>query len=144
MTQDKAAPISLHASCVSVKGRGVLILGPSGSGKSGLALQLMALGADLVSDDQTLISAEDGKLVARAPAAISGLIEARFLGILKVPAVPQTEIALVLDLSCEETDRLPPERKITLAGITCALAYSNPTAHLSASLMCLLTHGRHA
>lgn len=139
-----ATPVLLHASCVAVKGRGLLVMGPSGAGKSGLALQMMALGADLVADDQTLVTAVNGRLVARAPAATAGLIEARFLGILKAPALPEVELALALDLSQTEGERLPPSRQITLAGLPCALAYSTAAPHLPAALMCWLTHGRHA
>lgn len=144
MSAAPAQALQLHASCVSVKGRGLLILGPSGSGKSALALQMMALGADLVADDRTLVSPEKGRLIARAPAAISGLIEARFLGLLNAPSVPQAEVALVIDLSQLETERLPPLRHITLAAITCALAYSSAAPHLPAALMCALAHGRRA
>lgn len=56
----------LHASCVALDGRGLLILGPSGSGKSALALELMALGADLVADDRTEIEGQGPDLVAAA------------------------------------------------------------------------------
>lgn len=136
--------ISLHASCVAVRGRGLLVLGPSGAGKSALALQMIALGADLVADDQTLVTTEAGRLVARAPKALSGLIEARFLGLLNAPSVPSAEVVLVMDLSRQETERLPPRREISLAGITCALAYFSAAPHLPASLMCHLAHGRHA
>ena len=62
----------LHASCVAIQGRAVLIIGASGRGKSGLALQLMAFGAKLVSDDRTEVVLEQGKLIARAPATIGG------------------------------------------------------------------------
>lgn len=134
----------LHASCVSVQGRGLLILGASGSGKSALALQMMGLGADLVSDDQTLITAEEGRLIARAPAQISGMIEARFLGLLRAPAVPLAEVVLVVDLDRVETERLPPHRQITLVGLDCALAYSTPSPHLGFGLLCYLRHGRRA
>ena len=144
MTGPVGPDLLLHASCVAIDGRGLLILGPSGAGKSALALQMMALGADLVSDDQTLVWAQDGRLLARAPKALSGLIEARFLGLLNAPAVPQAEVALVIDLAQRETERLPPERTITLCGITCALAYSHEASHLPASLMCYLAHGRRA
>lgn len=136
------APILVHASSVAVKGKGLLIIGPSGSGKSGMALQLMALGADLVADDQTELVARDGRLIASAPATTAGLIEARFLGLLRAPPVPQAEIVLVLDMGRIETDRLPPERTTVLAGITCALAYSHPAPHLAASILCWLAHGR--
>lgn len=138
------APLLLHASCVAVKGRGLLITGPSGVGKSALALQMMALGADLVADDQTVLQPRAGKLFGAAPQATAGLIEARFLGILKAPHLAETEIALVIDLSHQETERLPPCHKITLAGVSCALAYFCATPHLPASLMCWLAHGRHA
>ena len=144
MTGPVGPELLLHASCVAVHGRGLLILGPSGTGKSALALQMMALGADLVSDDQTLIWAHSNRLLARAPAQLSGLIEARFVGLLNAPAVPQAEVALVIDLAQRETERLPPERKITLCGIACALAYSYEASHLPASFMCYLAHGRRA
>jgi HPr kinase/phosphorylase len=67
----------LHASVVAVDGAGVLILGASGAGKSGLALRMIALGALLVSDDQVLLERCGDVLVARAPETLSGLIEAR-------------------------------------------------------------------
>lgn len=138
------APLLLHASCVSVQGRGLLILGASGTGKSALALHMMGLGADLVADDQTLVTSEHGRLIARAPAQIAGLIEARFLGLLNAPARSETKVELVLDLDRVETDRLPPKRQITLAGIDCALAYSHPSPHIAHGLMCYLKHGRRA
>ncbi|MCB2151511.1 MAG: hypothetical protein KDE06_10360, partial [Rhodobacteraceae bacterium] len=62
-----ARPAILHAACVSLEGRGVLVLGPSGSGKSALALQLMAHGCTLVSDDAVEVRDDDGAPVARAP-----------------------------------------------------------------------------
>lgn len=139
-----APPLLLHASCVAVKGRGLLITGPSGAGKSALALQMMALGADLVADDQTMLVAREGRLIAQAPTAVAGLIEARFLGLLRAPHVECAEIALVIDLAQCEPDRLPPLRQITYAGVTCALAYSSSAPHLSHSLMCYLANGRHA
>ncbi len=144
MTGPVGPDLLLHASCVAHRGRGLLILGPSGAGKSALALQMMALGADLVSDDQTLIWAQGNRLLARAPAQLSGLIEARFVGLLNAPAVPEAELALVIDLAQRETERLPPERHVTLCSITCALAYSSEASHLPASLMCYLAHGRRA
>lgn len=137
-------PQLLHASCVSVGGQGLLILGASGAGKSALALQLMALGADLVADDQTLVFARNGQLIASAPLQISGMIEARNVGLLNAPNLPEAKVALVLDLDRVETERLPPQRQIGLAGIDCALAYSNASPHLASALMCYLKHGRRA
>ena len=132
----------LHASCVAVNDKALLILGKSGAGKSGLALDLMAFGARLVADDQTMLWAEAGRLMARAPAATAGLIEARFCGLLRVPFLPEAEVTLALDLDKTETDRLSPQRQITLAGLSCPLAYCAPTAHLASSILCWMTHGR--
>lgn len=140
----ETTPLLLHASCVSFNGNGLLITGPSGSGKSALALQLMALGADFVADDQTLVQQRDGRLIAHAPATTRGLIEARFLGLLCAPALSEAVISLVLDMGRVETERLPPRRTVVVAGVACALAYSHPAPHLAASILCWLAHGRSA
>ena len=62
--------LTLHATCVAVEGRGVLITGPSGSGKSSLALALMAHGARLVADDRVTLSLREGTLWATCPETI--------------------------------------------------------------------------
>ena len=56
---------ALHATCVAIDGRGVVLTGASGAGKSGLGLQLIDGGAMLVSDDVTAICRE-GPAVDRA------------------------------------------------------------------------------
>ena len=134
----------LHASCVAWQGRGALILGQSGAGKSALALQLMALGADLVSDDRTELLAEADALTARAPATIQGLIEARGVGLMRVPFVPKAEIALVIDLDQPEPNRLPPQREITLLGISRPLVLAVPQPHFPAAILCYLKGSRFA
>jgi HPr kinase/phosphorylase len=132
----------LHASCVAVEGRGLLILGPSGAGKSALALRLIALGARLVADDRTEITAETGRLTARCPAGIRGLIEARGLGLLRAPTQDEVDIALVADLAQVEDQRLPPRRRITILGCETDLVLSLPNDHFPAALMLYLRHGR--
>lgn len=148
-----AGPEVIHASCVAVDGRGLLILGPSGAGKSALALQLMALGADLVADDRVEISVSpevsddsptQARLLARSPAPLAGLIEARGVGILQAPFLNQAEITLVVDLSQPETDRLPPRRHATLLGVQLPLVLKGTDLHFHASVLCYLKGARHA
>jgi HPr kinase/phosphorylase len=135
---------TLHASCVALDGRGLLILGPSGAGKSGLALQLMALGAQLVADDRCLVQRRDADLIASAAPNLSGLIEARGLGILHSPALPETAIHLVVDLAQPETERLPPRRSVTILDTTRDLVFGSQAAHFPAAVLCYLRHGRFA
>jgi HPr kinase/phosphorylase len=113
-----------HATTVAVGGAGLLIRGPSGSGKSGLALQMLALGADLVSDDRTIIRRPDeGAPCASAPDAIKGLIEARGLGLIPVQCVGPTRLAGVLEISIIEEARMPPVRTAEVLGFTLPLLH---------------------
>jgi len=134
----------LHASCVAVAGRGLLILGPSGSGKSTLALALIALGAKLVADDQTVLSLEDGALIARCPEPLLGMIEARGVGLLSAPTVSAARVSLIVDLGQREDQRLPPQRKVTILGATLDLALRSEIDHFPAALMLYLRYGRRA
>src|SRR5690348_6291197 len=98
----------LHATCIAIGRAAVLLRGPSGAGKSDLALRLIDGGARLVADDQVELAAENGCLIARAPAAIAGRIEARGAGILPAPAVAEAPVALVADLVAPgAVERLP-------------------------------------
>lgn len=132
----------MHASCVAVSGRGLLITGPSGSGKSALALRLMAFGADLIADDQTEVTLETRGLIARCPAALSGMIEARGVGILHAQALPRAKIALVIDMGTAEPDRLPPRRTVTVLGTTVDLVLGLGNDHVAAAVLCYLKGSR--
>jgi len=88
------------------KGMGVLLLGRSGAGKSDLALRLMALGAELVADDRCDLVVARGRLMAKSPAAIAGLLEVRGVGILRVPRAQNAPIGLVVRLG-KVPKRLP-------------------------------------
>ncbi len=105
---------TLHATCVSLHDNAVLITGASGSGKSTIGLQLMALGCDLVSDDRTILEMQDGQVMASCPATLSGLIEARGVGLLEARPVARATVRLVVDLDRTTTDRLPERGTITL------------------------------
>ncbi|MCM8731366.1 HPr kinase/phosphorylase [Hephaestia sp. GCM10023244] len=99
---------TLHASCVAVHGRAVLIEGPSGSGKSDLALRLIDRGAQLVADDYTILTRENGTLKASPPATIAGQIEVRALGIVDMPHVDRAPVALLVRL-VERPERMPAD-----------------------------------
>lgn len=107
----------LHATTIAWNGKAALICGVSGSGKSSLALHLMALGCDLIADDQTEITPADGRLIARCPSAIKGQIEARGFGILMSLPKDQANVVCVIDLDIQETERLPVKKVRTLCGI---------------------------
>ena len=66
---------TIHASTVAIEGRAVLITGPSGSGKSDLALRLLDRGFTLVSDDQTIVRRDGDRLIASAPPTIAGKLD---------------------------------------------------------------------
>ncbi len=89
----------MHASCVAVDARAILIAGNSGAGKSSLALALIDRGADLIADDQTLLIQQNGALLASAPARLAGRIEVRNLGIMPMRYVTAKPVALGLLLT---------------------------------------------
>ncbi|MBP6738093.1 MAG: serine kinase [Rhodobacteraceae bacterium] len=135
----------LHATTVALgEDRGLLILGPSGSGKSGLALQLIALGAQLVADDRTTVHDEGGALIATCPPALRGRIEARAVGILNAPHLPRARLILAVDLGQTETERLPPRRSVTITTTPLDLVLGSASSHLPSALLCYLLHGRGA
>jgi serine kinase of HPr protein (carbohydrate metabolism regulator) len=107
---------TVHAGCVALGGRGVLIVGGSGSGKSDLALRLVDRGAGLVSDDYTLLRAKAGRLFASAPATIAGRIEVRGIGLVEKAAVAEAPLCLVVDLD-SPPERLPEPRSASFLGI---------------------------
>lgn len=131
----------LHASCVARNGRAVLITGASGRGKSALALQLIALGAQLVADDRTRLWQSGGRLMADAPPTIRGRIEARGVGILTTPAAGPAEVVLMVDLDQEERERLPPEREAEIVGCSVPLIFGIGAAHLPAAILIRLDNG---
>jgi HPr kinase/phosphorylase len=105
---------TIHASAVLVGARAVLIRGPAGAGKSRLALKLIqAAGTDrlalvrLIADDRVHVEAAHGRLIARAPANLVGLLEVRGIGIRRLAYEPMAVVGLVVDLATA-TERIPP------------------------------------
>lgn len=97
-----------HATCLKIEGRGVLLQGPAGSGKSDLALRLMQTGAKFVADDYITLENIEGRLVATPPEKIAGIMEVRGLGLVKTDYEKSTGVALVIDLKARaDIPRLP-------------------------------------
>lgn len=121
-----AGAASVHATAVMVGNRAVLIRGPSGAGKSRLAFDLILAGragqipeAVLVGDDRVHLDTCDGQLVVRPVRQLAGLIEIRGLGIRHCAFAKEAIVGLVIDLSAEDTGRLPaPETlQICISGV---------------------------
>ena len=117
-------PASVHACAVLLGARAILIRGPAGSGKSRLALALIQATnagrlpfARLIADDRVRLEAHHGRLLARAPETIAGLIEVRGLGIRRVAHEPVAVVGLVVDLAAPDSERLPASQKAAIDGI---------------------------
>jgi len=141
-TSARGSETIVHASCVAIDGHGLLIVGASGSGKSGLALDLMALGAALVSDDRVILSRIGKGLVASAPPTIAGLIEARGIGLLNARPHGPVMLGCVVDLDRTETDRFPTHRQIVLLEQTVTLLLKVYSRHFASALMQYCNKGR--
>jgi HPr kinase/phosphorylase len=136
---------TLHATAVAVDGRGLLITGASGSGKSSLAIALIGLGAKLISDDQTQLFAENGLITLSCPEpSLHGVIEARNVGLLRADASNSAPLALLVDLDRQETERLPPRRHVSVLGCEIDLVYGSISPTFPVALMLHLRHGRYA
>lgn len=134
---------TIHATTVAIDGRAIILRGPSGSGKSDLALRLIESGAELVSDDRTILTATGGDLVAAAPGAIAGLLEVRGVGLLSLPYRDAAPVALVADLDTTGVPaRLPDPAAETLEGISVPRVDLSPfEASAPAKLRAALRHG---
>jgi serine kinase of HPr protein (carbohydrate metabolism regulator) len=144
MTEPRRKPPEetlLHANCVALGARGVLILGRPGSGKSDLTLRLIdaaGLGfgrtpikATLVSDDQVLVRRKAGRLHASPPATIAGLLEIRGMGLVRPPYRRSVALALAVRLTpAAQIDRLPGLAKnhIEIIGLSLPLIEIDPVA----------------
>ena len=121
--------MQMHASCAARHGQGVLILGPSGSGKSSLTLSMVRAGFTLVADDQVVVRDR----VAHCPAALAGLLEIRGVGISRLPYLRKAQVRMVVELG--ETLRLPlPELHLeTGLPLLRLTRYATPS-HIEAAL----------
>jgi serine kinase of HPr protein (carbohydrate metabolism regulator) len=137
----------LHAGLVARRSsglwRGALIVGEAGSGKSDLALRALAAGFSLVADDRVVVFASNGRLYGRAPAPLTGLIEARGVGVIARPPLPYARVVLHLTLvrAPDEEERMPEPATARLEGIDIPAARLWPfAASAPARLAALIEH----
>lgn len=118
----------IHATCVTIGGIGVMLRGPSGTGKSDLALRLIDRGAVLIGDDYVEATARDSALHVTVPERIAGLIEVRGVGILPFPYRAGATIGLVVELHVDPDaeERLPEARQTVMAGVSLPIYRLNP------------------
>jgi HPr kinase/phosphorylase len=140
MTALENSPV--HGTAVAVGERGFLILGPSGSGKSGLALAMIALGAALVSDDQVVLQADCDGVSLTAPDPIIGQIEARFVGVLQTDVQRVARLAFVVDLAQAAETRMPQLQTIAVLNHRIDLINGQNVPNLASVLMILGKGGR--
>jgi len=142
-----ASTSTVHASAVLVGARAVLIRGPSGSGKSRLALDLIEAGrtgalplARLVADDRVYLEPTGGRLLVRPAEALAGLVEVRGVGVQRVAHEPSAVVGLVVDLAAADAVRLPDtaRRRTAVEGIELPrLAVASGVPALSSTLALL-------
>jgi HPr kinase/phosphorylase len=109
----------IHATAVAIGGHAVLLRGQSGAGKSDFALRLIDAGASLVTDDQSVLSRRGDALIVSAPKRISGLMEVRGIGIMRVDALAEAPVVMVAELvRPEQIDRMPERRREEILGLS--------------------------
>jgi HPr kinase/phosphorylase len=144
------AAATVHASAVLAGPRAILIRGPSGAGKSRLALNLIQAAqsgllvfARLVADDRVELAACHGRLLARPPAALAGLLEIRGLGIRRLDHEPVAVIGLVVELASADAQRLPqaPKQESLISGVALPSLSIRPGSDPLPAVLALLLTG---
>lgn len=134
---------TIHASAVAHCGRGCLILGRAGSGKTTLALEMMALGAVLIADDRVRLTRAGARLALAPPPQLAGLIEIRGAGILRVARhAAGVDLWLAADLDRAAPERMPPAAETVVRGVAVPSIPCRGRPAAAASLMAILAAGR--
>jgi serine kinase of HPr protein (carbohydrate metabolism regulator) len=137
MTVRPVSGETVHASTVAIDRRAVIITGPSGSGKSDLALRLIDRGFTLVSDDQTLIRRDGERLLASAPDRIAGKLEVRGIGIVDMETVAGVPVAFLVELT-SDIQRIPDDgRERVLLGVALPVVSIDATTPSAAAKVAL-------
>jgi len=121
-----------------------LIVGPSGSGKSSLAVQIIAFGARLVADDQCDLRQDGDAVIASRPTTLPDAIEARGLGLIKMPPAPEdAQVVAVLDVTDRAEARMPARQFCKIGQVDIPRLQNPASAHGPASLYLYLMYGLH-
>jgi len=129
-------PKEIHASLVDYLGRGILLRGESGSGKSDLALRLIDGGAQLVADDRVRLRRKGQVVFGAPPPELAGLLEVRGIGIFRLNNLDEGRIDLVVDLvAAAEVERLPAPRQETWFGVVVPIIALAPFAAATAAAL---------
>ncbi len=126
--------------------RGALIRGLSGTGKSDLALRALDSGWRLVADDRTVVWTSGGELYGRAPAPISGLLEARGVGVVPVAVLGFVRLSLVVDATQEAEERMPELEEVAVLDVRLPrlrfdLRYASTLAKIGLAMEGRAAHG---
>ena len=121
---------NLHATTIALGDWAVALCGPPGAGKSDLALRMLDQGGVLVSDDQTLVEAQDGQVIASPPDSIAGKLEVRGIGIVDMPYREAVPLCLLVDLRSQDSiERLPEVESRRLCGVDLRVIVLDPASH---------------
>lgn len=135
ISSNPSAANVVHASTVRIGEAAVLVTGPSGSGKSALCLELIALGARLIADDRTRLVPDGDAVWAEAPPTLPHAIEARGVGLIPVTLATRAPVRLVVDMGVQETERLPPPRNTCLCGHNVTLLRRSEDTHFASAVL---------
>ena len=130
----------MHATCVDINGSGVLIVGRSGSGKSSLAISLLALGSTLVADDQCELVKKNNRVRISKPASLPNSIEIRGIGLVSVPMVVETSLDWVVNMDEAETERMPTLRFTEIGGYRVQTVFGKGVDDLASRIYVLVNN----
>ena len=130
----------MHATCVEVNGSGILIVGRSGSGKSSLAINLLALGSKLVADDQCELVRKDDVFRISKPASLPKSIEIRGVGLVSVPMVNETSLDWVVNMDEVEKERMPTPRFTEIGGFRVPTVFGKDIDDLASRIYVLVSN----
>ena len=125
---------------MDINGSGVLIVGSSGSGKSSLAINLLALGSKLVADDQCELVKKNNRFSVSKPASLPNSIEIRGVGLVSVPMVVETSLDWVVDMDETETERMPDLRFTEIGGYRVPTVFGKNMDELASRIYVLVSN----